>query len=354
MLKRILFLLLAVGVSFGLGVSLSDPSLVAATPGNNNGGGQEVCPEGNGWTKENWQDSWSSKTYNASSGKIISEVCVKGGNEIEYFTSDNTKVCWKVDFKNNDKEVKIEEKSCGGPGKPDISHISSPTPTPTPTPPVCPQSYSCSQCEKFTEEDTECNYRMYQYCLINYACGSDNDGSEWMCSCSSSPTPTPTPVVTPTPSPTPQTTPTPAPTPESKSEQKFKSSTDCDGVVRLEFTALRDDGSGSEDKSVRFLYNNKIVETKTNSEGKAKAKFDYAGEREARVEFDGQSKTTNVKAAENCPAVLGTSTAVGGGAVLGTSTLAATGISTDILMNLLGLSGTMLTVAGYTKYGKKN
>jgi hypothetical protein len=152
------------------------------------------------------------------------------------------------------------------------------------------------------------------------------------------------------PTPTPTAEPTPTPEPESKSEKKFKSSTDCEGVVRLEFKSLSDDGTPSEGKSVRFLYNNKIVEAQTNDEGKAKAKFDYAGELKAKVEYDGKSKSTMVKAAENCPAVLGATT----GKVLGTTTLAATGFSADAIMNLLGFSGMALTAIGYRKYGKKN
>lgn len=100
----------------------------------------QVCPEGNGWTKDEWTDNEDSNTYTAPAGYYIDEVCVKGGTIREFFTVDGTKSTWTVDFKNNSTKAEIEE--CWWQGCKDISHISwhktlipTPTPaTPTPTP----------------------------------------------------------------------------------------------------------------------------------------------------------------------------------------------------------------------------
>src|SRR3989344_2526720 len=101
-----------------------------------------VCPEGNGWVKDNWGEGESSNEYTATQG-TIDQVCIKGGQRKEFYTNDGVDDCWGVDFKNGDTKVRIYESHCDGAGRgePDISHISyhvvpnlTPTPTPTPTP----------------------------------------------------------------------------------------------------------------------------------------------------------------------------------------------------------------------------
>jgi hypothetical protein len=357
MLKRLLFLLITIGLSFGIGYLMSRPTQVSAQA--------SVCPEGNGWTSHIQVNS-QSITYNADPGKLIVESCYKAGTTLRYATYNpgvNTKTL------NSDVWNKSGCPDVNGCNYQNISHasfklaISSPTPTPTasptptPTPPACPESYSCSECAEYDWTDkSSCSKEMKSYCRRTYDCGWDENES-WYCPCptsspSPSPTPTPTPEVTPTPSPTPQATPTPEPSPESQARRNFTSEANCDGRVYFRFTFKEDDGSGADQKTVKFFYNNQMKETKTNSDGRAKADFAYGGETQARVEFDGQSKTTNVKAAENCdtPQVLGATT----GSVLGASTLAATGFSADAVMNLIGFSGMALTALGYRKYGKKN
>lgn len=152
--------------------------------------------------------------------------------------------------------------------------------------------------------------------------------------------------------PTPEPTPTPTPGP-SKLTKDFYSEPWCDGHIALHLT-YQDDKVGFFDKPVIFKYNNESKEVKTNKEGKARVDFNYTGESEAKVYFDGMEMTTTVKAAENCPATTGQVLGATTGKVLGASTLAGTGVSADMLMNLVGLSGMAMTAIGYRKYGKKN
>jgi hypothetical protein len=142
----------------------------------------------------------------------------------------------------------------------------------------------------------------------------------------------------------------PDPDPESLARKNLTSETRCDGRVYLRFTFKEDDGSGADQKTVKFTYNNQTKETKTDSDGRARVDFAYAGEMQAKAEFDGQSKTTNVVAAENCGEVLGTTT----GQVLGASTMAATGTFASSLYSLAGIAGMALTAVGMKRYGKKN
>jgi hypothetical protein len=359
MLKRLLLLFLALGVSFSLGFRLSStPTLVNAT-------GQDTCPEGGDWDKKDGINKLS-YSYTAPSGKVVIESCYKAGTTLKTATYSPGVASVTLSSTVWNKTSCPGDNGCN---YQNISHasfklaIASPTPTPTasptptPTPPVCPESYSCSECAGYDWTDkSSCSKEMKSYCRRTYDCGWDENES-WYCPCptsspSPSPSPTPTPEITPVPSPTPQATPTPEPSPESKTKRDFWSTTNCDGQVALRFTFLENDGSGADQKTVKFFYNNEVKETKTDSNGKAGANFRFAGEKEAKIEFDGQSKTTNVKAAENCdtPQVLGATT----GTVLGASTLAATGFSADAVMNLIGFSGMALTALGYRKYGKKN
>lgn len=80
--------LLVFSLTLGLFLTLS-PKGVVATDVN-------VCPKGNGWIKFDLNDNAKEKEYNAGSGYIVSEVCVKGGSTREYFSTDATKSCWVV------------------------------------------------------------------------------------------------------------------------------------------------------------------------------------------------------------------------------------------------------------------
>jgi len=111
--------LLVFSLSLGLFFAFSPKSVQATTV-------PEVCPEGDGWVKDDdWPDAKSTFTFNAESGKIVSEVCVKGANTREFFTTDGTKSCWNVTGigtqSSTVSETWVDEKdsSCN-----DISHAS--------------------------------------------------------------------------------------------------------------------------------------------------------------------------------------------------------------------------------------
>lgn len=58
----------------------------------------DTCPNtGNGWVKyDDWDDSKKSQLHDAGFGYIVTEVCVKGGQNIYTFTGDGQMFCWSV------------------------------------------------------------------------------------------------------------------------------------------------------------------------------------------------------------------------------------------------------------------
>lgn len=85
-----------------------------------------VCPEGNGWVKDNWQEWEWTNEYNPSGSQKIDKVCVKGGQRLEYYENDANDDCWVINFKDGKEKVSVTEWSCDGAGKgePSISHVS--------------------------------------------------------------------------------------------------------------------------------------------------------------------------------------------------------------------------------------
>lgn len=103
-----------------------------------------MCPSDEGWTKiESKNDNEKEFTFNAKAGFVVSEVCIKGSNDIAHFTADGTKLCWiargigtNSATASEDVANWQEEGVCH-----DISHASfkeiiAPTSTPTPTPTI--------------------------------------------------------------------------------------------------------------------------------------------------------------------------------------------------------------------------
>jgi|GEM_PF-6085164 len=108
---------------------------------------QSVCPEGDGWVKiDSWSTDATSYTYTAPNpNNIISEICIKGSNDIAYFTTDGTQYCWIASGIGTNSATASEDVANWQEGGVchDISHASfkeipapSSTPTPTPTVPV--------------------------------------------------------------------------------------------------------------------------------------------------------------------------------------------------------------------------
>jgi hypothetical protein len=182
----------------------------------------------------------------------------------------------------------------------------------------------------FFENGSQWNLGDYMYAAKNndFTCGS------------------PEPSPTPTPSPTPENTPNPGP----GVTKDFYSEPWCDGHITLHLT-YKSGEVGFDKVKVRFSYNNETKEVETNAEGRARVDFAYSGEMKARVEFAGDDRTTDVKAAVDCDTITDSGR---GGQVLGTTTMAGTGVFSDTLMNILGATGSLMTMLGIKLYGKKN
>jgi len=357
---------------------------------------QDTCPDGGDWKKVEWQENWNKKTYDADAGKTITDVCVKGGNLIKFFTNDGTQVCWKVDFKNSRTKVEISESNCGGNQKPDISHISykqqsstSPTATPTTAPTSVPTVAPTStpivtpsntpvptegpQC-KVEHAECELNNSQMECCEGLVCVEKDGPAKNWKCEKPvSSPTPTPTKVVenpsptptgingqpTPTPTsvteqptPTPtsitvQPTPTPTEEPEEDEEEgkksRLKASASCDSDYVKASMKLTDDGEGVENVWVTFNYNGLERRAESASDGYAIAYYNWDGENKLKARADGFKDQELTVDLPDCPAVGGTvlgasTTTVSSGEVLG---FADTGLFADfsaIFSGVLGLA----------------
>lgn len=93
-----------------------------------------TCPKELPWEKIDG----SEPTYNAGSGKVISQICVKGGTDKVFFTVDGDDTCWMVTGIGT--QYGYAKKIGKGSECKDISHASflvidsTPSPTPTITP----------------------------------------------------------------------------------------------------------------------------------------------------------------------------------------------------------------------------
>lgn len=199
-----------------------------------------VCPEGNGWSKTNWTDPQKEQSFDAGVGFVVDQVCIKGGEILENFTTDGTKSCWQVTGINT--QIATAKETWLGDDKgsdcKDISHVSfhvipstspshtptstptttptsTPTSTPTPTPTKTPRP-TCSPCCTKTPTPTITNTPTNT--STPTATLTPTNTPTGTLSPSPTPTDTPTPTQTQTPTETPTNTPIPTQTPQSSDD----------------------------------------------------------------------------------------------------------------------------------------
>jgi len=108
---------------------------------------------------------------------------------------------------------------------------------------------------------------------------------------------------------------------------------------------------------VTFTYSGLSKNAYTNQDGRAATSFTFAGEGIVKATPNNgyQSQEAKVTAQTNCSAVGGpvVSQPVVSGQVLGANTYAETGVFTDIMMSVIGLSGATMTAVGAQLHAKK-
>lgn len=182
---------------------------------------------------------------------------------------------------------------------------------------------------------------------------------------SEDPTPTPEPSDDPTPSPEPTVSPEPTPTPvggelvttstSSRHSSLKASEVSCENSFTAEIE-LKDNNVASKNIKVKFEYDSQIKEATTNDDGKASVSFGFSKNESvyAYPEEEYQSQSIHVQKTENqsCSngAVLGTSTEQKG-QVLGA--YAGTGIVNNVIADLLGLAGVLMTAGGISIHASK-
>jgi hypothetical protein len=177
----------------------------------------EVCPDGGAWQKDD--SSYGGFDETCYSGKKVTEICIKGGTQIAYYTTNGNNGCWaRSGIGTNEGDA---WKIGAGPTCPDISHASfkceyvsptptptktptptttptptnTPTPTPTEPPVVCEQKeWSCDQCQTlnddvcYKDQETFCSGEFGYQCHWT-ECEENGDfklldavcESEWVC-----------------------------------------------------------------------------------------------------------------------------------------------------------------------------
>ncbi len=145
---------------------------------------------------------------------------------------------------------------------------------------------------------------------------------------------------------TPTPTPTPTPSPSVGRESELSYSVPCEGdiVITLRLTDNHKPIVGTD---VNFVYGPHNRKGTTDSDGRAVVLFGKAGEGTITANADGFSqRSVEVKFPTSCE-----STGIGGGQILGATTLAATGATPDLFAMMSILSGAVLTTA--SAYGYK-
>lgn len=176
-----------------------------------------------------------------------------------------------------------------------------------------------------------------------------------------SPVPSPIPSMIPSPVPSAVPTPPPAsptpstPTPVSYGTHLSATSITCE---KRDFDALmtiKDGDKQVENVKVKFTYGNQTREVTTDSNGWARANFGYTAHIGVEADPEGAYQTQSVEIRaprpEECAGVGGTSKS--SGEVLGSSTMAPTGVLGDLALNAFGNLGGMLTVVGSVLYARK-
>jgi YqxM protein len=137
------------------------------------------------------------------------------------------------------------------------------------------------------------------------------------------------------PSPTPSTSPEPSSTPSVGGGSCAATSLANDNLqcnVSGTFDAVMDvkdaNGNGAKDVLVKFRYNGQTAEARTNENGRAKVSFKQSGNGPVYADPEGCTSQAMYINTPNCPAMSTPSTT---GQVLGATTLAETGSSSDYL-----------------------
>jgi len=175
------------------------------------------------------------------------------------------------------------------------------------------------------------------------------------------PAPSPVPSVMPSPIPTPPpASPTPAsPTPGSPTPVSYGTHLSATSVTceKRDFDALmtiKDNDKQVQNVKVKFTYGNQTREVTTDSNGWARANFGYTADIGVEADPEGAYQTQSVEIRaprpEECAGVGGSSSS---GEVLGSSTMAPTGVASDLALNTFGNLGGILTVAGSLLYARK-
>lgn len=165
--------------------------------------------------------------------------------------------------------------------------------------------------------------------------------------------PTPTPDVTP--EPTPEVSPEPTSTPESspapddgKSGHRSALATDNLNCEHSDFEAVMDvrwDGNGMKDVKVKFNFNGSTKEATTNENGRAKVSYGRGNGTLTAEAADYPSQSLTITEPENCPAESNSQ-----GQVLGISTLANTGNTTQQIALFSLLAGVAVTAYAVYAY----
>lgn len=181
--------------------------------------------------------------------------------------------------------------------------------------------------------------------------------------------PTPTPTETPCPSPTPDVTPeptpevTPEPTPEPEEPEEpeeewvnpnssslANDNLNCDNDMFDAVVDLKTNDQPAKDIVVKFDFNGELKEARTNEFGRARVQFPIE-EGAVYIEAEDFPDQSQVITPPDC----GEDNGIGGGDVLGATTLAETGDQTlyqTLALMMVGLSVSLLSAYAYTQAQK--
>lgn len=301
----------------------------------------ETCPDGGAWQKDETAHNGFDET--CYGGKKVSQICIKGGTNVKYFTTNGNDGCWarsgigtsvgeawKIGHGSSCKDIshasfKCETVSPTPTVTPTNTPVPTPTPSPTPTPTKIPEPTPTEIPEPTPTEVPEPT-------PTEIPEPTPTNEPEV------TPEPTDKPEVTPEPTDEPEVTPEPTqgpgatPTPTTEVGRGGYVDDNKDSNLEItevsctdnKFTAtmtLKENDVTRENVKVRFQYKDEVHEALTNYQGKASVMFTFVGNGEVKAEADGfETRTQEAKGPENCGQVLGISTYAGTGtpyAILG-------------------------------------
>jgi hypothetical protein len=145
------------------------------------------------------------------------------------------------------------------------------------------------------------------------------------------------------PSPSPSASPTPTPETNRSSKLSHTGPFCHENVFDVSYEVKRD-GVAEEGVTVTITYNSQQKTAVTNSEGWVKIAFNFTGAGDIIAEAEGHDAVRTYLTGECVNVTLDPTQHAG--SVLGASTMAGTGVAADILVDILGGAGAMLTMAG--------